>query len=279
MHRPNASRRARRAVALLALLLSAWAAGAQERMPGLDTRTELVRLAPGVSGTLTLPAGRRGRPLAVVLVLPDADGPGPRSAVYGQRLLENGIALLEPDFAGGMADDAPLPPAATRLALAIAAIAADPRLDPHRLVVLGLGEGARAALLGQAAGAGAAGVPLALLYPGCDADLAAAAARMPAARAGAGPVLLLHGDEDAANDRGECDRLAAAFPAAAAVHHRVLAGASYGWDAYDMVRPGGVTRLPDPAGSPRRAWSRPDLMTTVIAADRVLGFVLAAVGR
>jgi len=136
-------------------------------------------------------------------------------------------------------------------------------------VVLGLGEGARAALLG-----GVAGVPLALLYPGCDAALAAAAAQ-----ASAAPVLLLHGDEDAANDPGDCARLAAAFPQPATVRHRVLAGASYGWDAYDMVRPGGLTRLQDPAGSARRTWSRPDLTTTVIAADRVLGFVLAAVGR
>ena len=152
----------------------------------------------------------------------------------------------------------------------MAAIDADPRLDPHRLVVLGLGEGARAALLGRTAG-----MPLALLYPGCDAALAAAAAT----QAPAAPVLLLHGDEDAANDPGDCARLAAAFPQPAAVRHRVLAGASYGWDAYDMVRPGGLTRLEDPAGGRRRTWSRPDLTTTMIAADRVLGFVLATVGR
>ena len=63
------------------------------------------------------------------------------------------------------------------------------------------------------------------------------------------------------------------------LRHRVLAGASYGWDAYDMVLPGGLARLQDPAGSARRPWSRPDLATTLIAADRVLGFVLAAIGR
>jgi hypothetical protein len=92
-------------------------------------------------------------------------------------------------------------------------------------------------------------------------------------------VLLLHGDKDVANHRPECDRLAAAFPRPAEVRHQVLAGASYGWDAYDMVRPGGLTQLQDPAGGSRRAWSRPDLTTTVVAADRVLGFVLGAVGR
>ena len=269
MPRPTATCRA---IAGLALLLAAGlpmrAARAEERMPGLDTQVELVRLAPGTSAILTLPPNRPGRPLAVVLLLPDADAPGPRSAVYGQRLLENGIALLEPDFAGAAPEDAPLPPAATQLALSTAAIAADTRLDPRRLVVLGLGEGARAALLG-----GAAGLPLALLYPGCDAALATAAA------GAAGPVLLLHGDADAANPPADCDRLAAAFPRPDAVRHRVLAGASYGWDAYDLVRPGGIAQLADPAGGPRRAWSRPDLTTTVIAADRVLGFVLAAVGR
>ena len=255
---------------LLALLLPAWAGLAQERMPGLDTRTELVRLDAGSAATLTLPPGDgSGRALAVVLLLPDAEGPGPRAALYGQRLLENGIALLEPDFIGSLPDDAPLPTAATRLALAAAAIAADPRLDPQRMVVLGLGEGARAALLGQDGG-----TPLALLYPGCDAALATAAARTPAA-----PVLLLHGDADPANERAACDRLAAAFPRPGMVRHQVLAGASYAWDAYDMVRPGGLTALPDPAGSGRRSWSRPDLTTTLIAADRVLGFVLSAVGR
>ncbi|WP_431268453.1 dienelactone hydrolase family protein [Dankookia sp. P2] len=272
MPRQTTSRRIRMASAFLALLLPARLAAAQERMPGLDTRTELVRIGPGTSATLTLPPGAApGRPLAVVVLLPDADGLGPRSALYGQRLLENGIALLEPDFLGGLAEDMPLPPAAARLALAVAAVDADPRLDPRRLAVVGLGEGGRAALLGQAAMA--AGLPLALLYPGCDAALAAAAARA------AGPVLLLHGDEDAANQPADCARLAAAFPQPEAVRHSVLAGASYGWDAYDLVRPGGLTRLQDPAGTARRTWSRPDMTTTMVAADRVLGFVLAAVGR
>ncbi len=117
--------------------------------------------------------------------------------------------------------------------------------------------------------------PLALLYPGCDAALAEAAALAPPTA----PVLLLHGDLDAANDPAACARLAGAFPQPSLVRHRVLAGASYGWDAYDLVRPGGLTRLPDPAGGPHRAWSRPDLTTTLIAADRVLGFVLAALAR
>lgn len=251
------------------------AAEPPERMPGLDTRTEVVRLGGASAALLTLPPGRPDRPLPVVLLLPDAEGAGPRSATYGQRLLENGIALLEPDFAGALpAEDAPLPPAATRLALARAAIAADPRLDPQRLVVLGLGEGARAALLGQAAQPGMAGLPLALLYPGCDAALAEAASRVPVA-----PVLLLHGDADTANAPDACARLAAAFPRPAAIRHRILAGANYGWDAHGMVRPGGLTQLPDPAGSPRRAWSRPDPTITLIAADRVLGFVLASIGR
>lgn len=274
MSRQTGLRRVFAVLTCLALALPTGMAKAKEWMPGLDTRTELLLLDPVTSATLTLPPGAgTGRALAVVMLLPDADGPGARSAIYGQRLLENGVALLEPDFAGALDDDdRPLPPAATRLALSRAAIAADPRLDPQRLVLLGLGEGARAALLGQAGIP--AGLPMALLYPGCDPALAAAAARAPAA-----PVLLLHGDADAANEAAACARLAAAFPRPEAVRHRLLAGASYGWDAYDMVPTGGLTRLPDPAGSPHRTWSRPDLATTMIAADRVLGFVLATVGR
>jgi len=85
-------------------------------------------------------------------------------------------------------------------------------------------------------------------------------------------VLLLHGDADAANDPAACAALAGAFRAP--VTHRVLAGASHGWDAYALVRPGGATRLPDPAGGAVRAWSRPDVTTTLVAADRVLGFAL-----
>ncbi|MFC7476756.1 hypothetical protein ACFQS7_20480 [Dankookia sp. GCM10030260] len=257
-------------LACLAVLVSAAAVPAQERMPGLDTRTELVRLGTGAAATLTLPPGAAGRPLGAVVLLPDADGMGPRGAVYGQRLLENGLALLEPDFAGGLGEDTPLPPAAVRLRLALAALAADPRIDPGRVALLGLGEGARAALLGREA---AGQAPLALLYPGCDATLAAAAAQA------TGPVLLLHGDADPANDPAACGRLAAAFPVPAAVRHSVLAGASYGWDAYNLVLPGGITRLADPAGSGRRAWSRPDVTTTLVAADRVVGFVLAALRR
>ena len=186
---------------------------------------------------------------------------GPRSALYGQRLLENGIALLEPDFAGALAEDMPLPPAASACPWPWRRSTPTRGSTRSRLVVLGLGEGARAALLGGAAG-DAAGAALSRLR------------RRPGGRRGPARrprCCCCMATRTRRTTRRDCARLAAAFPQPATVRHRVLAGASYGWDAYDLVRPGGLTRLQDPAGSGRRTWSRPDLTTTVIAADRVLG--------
>ena len=45
-------------------------------------------------GLLTLPVGRSG-PLPVVIFVPDVDGSGGRTALYGERLLENGWAIVE----------------------------------------------------------------------------------------------------------------------------------------------------------------------------------------
>ncbi|MDO9706737.1 dienelactone hydrolase family protein [Paracraurococcus lichenis] len=267
-------RRPRRALLALALLLPALAARAEAVPDPEAAATEIVRIGAAEVALLTLPAPSRPGPRRpVVLLLPDADGAGTRAAVYGQRLLDNGLAVLEPQFGGNEPDGtAPMTPLATRLPLALGAVAADPRLDPARVAVVGLGEGARAALLGL--GGEAAPAALALLYPGCDTALTAAARRV----TGAPKVLILHGDEDPANDAAACAALAGAFPAQQAVRQRVLTGASYGWDAFGLVRPGGVTLLAHPADPARRAWSQPDERTTIVAADRVLGFVLAALG-
>ncbi|MCB4822236.1 dienelactone hydrolase family protein [Roseicella aerolata] len=244
----------------------AWAGAA----PDGGDATEVVGLTGADSALLTLPPRRSpDRPMPVVLLLPDADGPGPRTELYGRRLLENGIALLE--LPGGEdPENGGLPPSGPPLAPLLAAIAADPRLDARQVALMALGEGARRILPGLAAGGPVAA--LVLLYPGCDAVLAGAARRV----GGAPRILLLHGDEDAANDPGACAAVAGAFPAQREVRHRVLAGAGYGWDAYAMVRPGGAVLLPHPAGNGRRAWSQPDARTTEVAADRVLGFILAA---
>jgi len=262
---------------LLPLLLACLTAGgalarSSQDLPGPAVTTEPVSL--GGEGRLelallTMPEGAPGIfPLAVLLA--DLDGPGRRSAVYGQRLLENGWALLEPafDYETGPADSRVPPP--ERLGAAIAAVAEDARIDAGRLVVIGFGAGARTALEGWAQGAHAS--TLVLLYPGCDASLLA----MVRAARPADPtsrVLLLHGDEDDASSSADCAALAAAFPVGVAVQHRVLRGAGYAWDSYDLVRPGGHTLPPHPADDGRRVVSRPDLTTTLVVADRVLGFV------
>ncbi|MBK1661018.1 dienelactone hydrolase family protein [Paracraurococcus ruber] len=268
------------ALALMLPALLAGPAGAATPHPAVED-TELLALGDGEVGLLTLPqAPRPGRPAPVVLLLPDQDGAGPRSAVYGQRVLENGYAVLEAHFGAG-AEDAEPPPPPMRLAILLAAVAADPRLDAARIAVIGLGEGARAALLGlgslRPGEATVAG--LALLYPGCDQALARAAGAVAANTTQRPQVLLLHGDEDAVNDTAACTAVAAGLPAQDRVRHRVLTGASYGWDAYGMVRPGGVALLPDPTQPGRRAWVQPDPGVTMVAADRVLGLVVTALGQ
>jgi len=216
-------------------------------------------------GLLTLPSGWAGpRPVAVFVA--DRDGPGQRTALYADRLLENGWAVIEL-FAGlEDLDHVPQP-----LQAALASVVADARLAPGQRLLVGLGLGARTALA-----AWAAGLPvqrLALLYPGCDAALAETARAATPSRL-AGSVLLLHGDADTANAPSGCADLAAALPGGIAAEHRVLPGASYAWDGFFMVRPGGLAKLPHPADAGRRIAVRPDLTTTLIAADRLLGFAM-----
>lgn len=269
---PRTPRRRRLAPLLLVLLMLGIAGAVRAAAPQIDAETELLRLDGGGAALLDLPgAGPARAPWPVLLLLSDLDGGMTRTAAYAARLLANGVAVLVPVNEDAEEAAAPSPPPALRLGRALAAIARDARLDPARVVVLGLGEGARAALLGldETPVAG-----LALLYPGCDAALAAAARTAPVPPR----ILLLHGDADAADPPAACDALAAAFPATA-VAHRVLRGASYGWDAFDAVPPGGAAWLTHPAEPGRRTWSRPDPTATLIAADRVLGFVLAAVAR
>ncbi|RAI57841.1 hypothetical protein DOO78_16470 [Roseicella frigidaeris] len=270
----------RRLAALLALLLvslplARGGARAAEPMPEEARPSALLRLG-AEHGLLTVPPDRAPDPAPdlppggrwpVAILLPDSDGSERRGTLYGERLLQNGIALLEP-----LPDEAAEGMAADRLAASLAAIAADPRLDGRRIAVLGLGAGARQALLGLAARP--APVALALLYPGCDAALAELARGLAGLR-----VLLLHGDADPANDAAACAALAAAFPASARPRHRLLPGTGYGWDALGLAPPGAAVLLPDPAGQARRLRAWPDPDATLIAADQLLGFLLAAFGR
>ena len=272
-------RRGARLAVLLALLLTPLPALAAEPMPDPPGGSEVLPLGPAF-GILTLPraapptghrsAGRRpGEPWPVAILLPDADGGTTGVIAYGDRLLENGIALLEsPEGAEAW------------LAAGLAAIAGDARLDGRRVAVLGLGAGARAALLALAAQPApmaapmAAPVALALLYPGCDATLAEAARGLVVGR-----VLLLHGEADPANGAAACEALAAAIPPPARARRRMLAGTGYGWDALGLAPPGAALLLPDPAGQGGRLRAWPDPAATLVAADHLLGFLLAAFGR
>ncbi|MFZ4411255.1 MAG: dienelactone hydrolase family protein [Paracraurococcus sp.] len=258
------------------LLLLATGVAAQEARRTPPAFLDLVPLGGGAVGNLSLPEGAApDHRFPVLLLIRDAMDPGLRGQTYTDRFLENGVAVFEPDYFGGAEEPIEGPPD-DQLGPALAAIAADPRLDRQRLAVLGLGHGARAALRGL--GAGRPARALALLYPGCDATLAAAAGQTGAAAR----VLLLHGDADASNHPGACAGLAAAFPPGVAVTHRVIPGATHGWDAFEVVQPGKTVGLPDPFspdphGNGPIISARPDQRTTQVVADRVLGFVLRAI--
>jgi dienelactone hydrolase len=242
-----------------------------EGLPVATATMELVAL-PGEGASprvLLLSVPLRAAPpsgFPLVLLVPDTGGPGPRTDAYALRLLENGFAVAEPyvdtDVPRGL-----LPHAAE-------ALASDTRLDPARLAAVALGAGARAAL--QEWAAGAPFVALALLYPGCDAALLETVRHAaPAARET--PVLLLHGDVDAANPPMACAALSDALAGTARPTHRVLTGATYAWDATHLVPPGASLRAMHPAAPDGpRVLARPDAGMTLIAADRVIAFLTAA---
>ncbi|TDG33940.1 dienelactone hydrolase family protein [Paracraurococcus ruber] len=246
--------------------------------PRLEDLVSLVALGSHDAGLLTMPAaGRPDRPAPVVVILPDTDGAGPRTGIYAQRLVENGYAVLEASFGGNDPEEGHEASVALpdHLPLVLAAIAAEPRLDLWRIAVVGLGQGARAAVFGLAKVPDVPVAGVALLYPGCDAALAAAARSV----AQAPRILLLHGDEDTGNDPGACATVTSAFPVQDHVRQRVLAGATFAWDAYALVRPGGRALLPHPAATGRRSWVQPDPGVTTMAADQVLALVVATLGR
>jgi dienelactone hydrolase len=241
----------------------------REMLADAPARTEAVLLGPsGVEvGLLTFPDPVSGRSLTAIL-LADRDGPWRRSLLYSQRLLENGWALFEPafDYAGQQAERVP---AAQRLAAAVEAMRRDARVDADQLLVVGVGAGARTALEGWAAGTQVS--RLVLLYPGCDATLAATA-RTASPADPLTDVLLMHGDADAANPPEACAELAAAFPPGVSVRQRVLRGSGYGWDAFDVLPPGGRILQGHPAGDGERVVAVPDVTASQIAADWLLGF-------
>lgn len=275
--------RAPRLRALALVLATALAPTARAELPPfeaalhIETRTRLV--SESLSGLVSIPlAAQSGQALPAVALVTEALGPDGRATLYAARLLSLGIAVLEIDFGGAVSGestgDVPLAvPVERRLDLALALLREAPEVDPRRVAVIGLGEGGRAVLLARSTAA----PPLAaaLLYPGCDEGLAAAAGT-PDPTAARPPLLLLHGAEDPVNEPAACAALAGALGGpAAGVAHQVLRGATYAWDLLTSPGPGaGRAWLPDPGGAPQRVLVEPDPVLAQIGLDRVLGFLL-----
>jgi hypothetical protein len=104
---------------------------------------------------------------------------------------------------------------------------------------------------------GAAGLPVAALYPGC------AQLSLPAG----GPALVLQGDEE----RLRCTGLD--LPPGVALH--LIAGAGHGWDAPGALWPSPGPALPNPAGGARLR-ARADLDVTLHAAETLADWFEAA---
>ncbi|WP_270938498.1 hypothetical protein, partial [Falsiroseomonas oryzae] len=107
------------------------------------------------------------------------------------------------------------------------------------------------------------------------AGLAAALRRAPGEAATR--LLLLHGDADAEED-ADCAALARGLGVPGQGFARVvLPGAGFGWDL-DGASGRGHTMLPDPARPERRRRAVPDPQRALIALDRILYFLMDALG-
>jgi dienelactone hydrolase len=224
-----------------------------------------VKLAGGVA-MLSVPAALDPTaPVPAVLLIGDSAGPDGRLHLYAARLLSLGIPVLEADFDGltssdGATPDPPPTPVGKRLDLLLAAVHADPRLDPRHLRAVGLGEGARALLAGLERG----GLALAVaVYPGCDKE----ALGLAMAAAAATRLMVVHGDADP--EEADCDALDAA-PLA----RLVVRGAGFGWDLARGTS-GGSSLLPDPARPGARRRAIPDEDRALATLDRMLMFLMA----
>lgn len=234
---------------------------------------------PEAIGLLWLPDEAEAlAPMPAVIAVHDAAGVDPRGWRYAEQLTAAGIAVLHlelydtsADGVGPAAEDAAA--AAERLAAAAAILAEEPRFAGARLGILAFGAAGQAALhVAATPGLGEHIAALVLLYPGCGALRDAWPATAPGPRS---PVLLLHGDADAANTPADCADLAARLARGAPVRHLRYAGASYAWD----LPPSGVeevVNMPWP-GSPGR-WLRVRHWPAVaeLSAAQVAGFFARA---
>ena len=256
-------------------------------------RSFAVELADG-TGIFDMPEATVQHRLPAVLIIHDAPGADGRAAPYVEQLLGADIAVLE-------LHDASL----ASVGAALAALAADPRINPARIGVLGFGQGARLALKMPGASVRA------LLYPGCAslggerkiaANTITTGAREhliwrfdaqihsfigPAEYAwnynisggapgfslghNASTVLLLHGTEDPANPPDACASLTQTLQGqGVTVEHHEIPGAGYAWDVPELVA-GQSALLPAP-GMPERLPIRPWPAMAAKTAAEVAGF-------
>lgn len=263
-------------------------------------RSFAVELADGVR-VFEMPKAAGRSPVPAVLILHDASGADGRAGSYAEQLLGADIAVLELREGDTAAAGA-----------ALAALAADPRINPARLGVLGFGAGARLAL--ELPGTAAR----ALLYPGCGSlagmrKMATAVEPAPLLHrvawmgdagirdfvgpaeyawnynvSGGAPgfalpqrnaaMLLLHGTEDPANPAEACAFLCESLRATGAeVEHQEIPRAGYAWDFPQF----GSTRdvmLPAP-GAAGQVAARPWPAMAAQTAATVAGFFAMNLAR
>ena len=256
-------------------------------------RSFAVELADGV-GVFDMPEAAAQSPVPAVLILHDASGADGRAGSYAEQLLGANIAVLELREGDTAAAGA-----------ALAALAADPRINPARLGILGFGAGARLAL--ELPGTAAR----ALLYPGCGSlagvrKIAGVAEPAPLLHrvawmsdagirdfvgpaeyawnynvSGGAPgfalpqrnaaMLLLHGTEDPANPAEACAFLCESLRATGAeVEHQEIPRAGYAWD-YPQFGSTRDVMLPAP-GAAGQVAARPWPAMAAQTAATVAGF-------
>ncbi|MFN8773061.1 MAG: hypothetical protein ACK5WN_19335 [Alphaproteobacteria bacterium] len=263
-------------------------------------RSFAVELADG-TGVFDMPEAAAHAPVPAVLILHDASGADGRATAYAEQLLGADIAVLELREGDAAAAGA-----------ALAALAANPRVNPAQLGILGFGAGARLAL--ELPGTAAR----VLLYPGCG-TLAAmrkiatvvepapllhrvAWIREAGIRDFIGPaeyawnynvsggapgfalphknaaILLLHGSEDPANQAEACAFLCESLRATGVeVEHQEVPGASYAWD-YPQLGTTQEVMLPAP-GTVERVAVRPWPAMAAQTAASVAGFFAMNLAR